>query len=88
MVAMDTIKVAKDYFVSSQSALLIENRDFGNRKLLSVGLTRTPSGARLVERAIGRKVASRKERAELASPAATDVIAMRSGRNSRILECN
>ena len=40
---MDTVKVAKDYFLSSQSSLLIPNRDYGARKLIQVtGLPKTP----------------------------------------------
>ncbi|XP_067686040.1 PTB domain-containing engulfment adapter protein 1-like isoform X5 [Haliotis asinina] len=34
---MDAIKVARDYFVSSQSSLLIENREFGHRKFIHLG---------------------------------------------------
>lgn len=41
---MDTIKVAKDYFVSSQSSILIPNRDFGSRKFISIGLPKPPVG--------------------------------------------
>ncbi|CAL1537819.1 unnamed protein product [Lymnaea stagnalis] len=40
---MDAAKVAKDYFVSSQSTLLIPNRDYGSRKLISVGILRSNS---------------------------------------------
>ena len=40
---MDTVKVAKDYFLSSQSSLLIPNSDYGSRKLLQVtGLPKAP----------------------------------------------
>ncbi|XP_076456124.1 PTB domain-containing engulfment adapter protein 1-like isoform X2 [Babylonia areolata] len=40
---MDTVKVARDYFLSSQSCLLLPNRDYGSRKLIQVtGLPRSP----------------------------------------------
>ncbi|KAH9498207.1 PTB domain-containing engulfment adapter protein 1 [Bulinus truncatus] len=42
--AMDVVKVAKDYFVSSQNALLIPSRDYGSRKFLRVGRSRLPWG--------------------------------------------
>ncbi|KAH9492779.1 hypothetical protein Btru_026293 [Bulinus truncatus] len=42
--AMDVVKVAKDYFVSSQNALLIPSRDYGSRKFLHVGRSRLPWG--------------------------------------------
>ncbi|XP_048238012.1 PTB domain-containing engulfment adapter protein 1-like isoform X6 [Haliotis rufescens] len=46
---MDAIKVARDYFVSSQSSLLIENREFGHRKFIHLGnqKPKQSSGARL-----------------------------------------
>ncbi|XP_041372314.1 PTB domain-containing engulfment adapter protein 1-like isoform X2 [Gigantopelta aegis] len=72
---MDAIKVAKDYFVSSQSTLLIENRDFGSRKFLSVGLPRTPSGAKIVEKAL-----TKKEKSDVPSPPPPpDILTMKSG---------
>ncbi|XP_035827290.1 PTB domain-containing engulfment adapter protein 1 isoform X2 [Aplysia californica] len=40
---MDVAKVAKDYFLSSQSSLLIPNREYGSRKLIHVGITRSSS---------------------------------------------
>ncbi|KAL8604254.1 hypothetical protein ACOMHN_023624 [Nucella lapillus] len=40
---MDTVKVAKDYLLSSQSSLLIPNREYGSRKLIQVtGIPRSP----------------------------------------------
>ena len=39
---MDTtanIKVARDYFISSQNTVLIPNKEFGKRKFLHVGLS-------------------------------------------------
>ncbi|PVD35678.1 hypothetical protein C0Q70_02641 [Pomacea canaliculata] len=35
---MDAAKVAKDYFLSSQSSLLIPNREYGSRKLIQIGV--------------------------------------------------
>lgn len=41
---MDTVKVAKDYFLSSQSNLLLPNRDYGSRKFVQVtGLPKVPA---------------------------------------------
>lgn len=37
--AMDVAKVAKDYFLSSQSSLLIPNSEYGSRKLVNIGLS-------------------------------------------------
>ncbi|BFZ22191.1 hypothetical protein BsWGS_25230 [Bradybaena similaris] len=36
---MDVAKVAKDYFLSSQSSLLIPNSEYGSRKLINIGLS-------------------------------------------------
>ncbi|KAJ8307529.1 hypothetical protein KUTeg_015613 [Tegillarca granosa] len=51
---MDTssasLKVARDYFVSSQSNILIPNRDFGKRKFINVGINRQPSGSKLFDK--------------------------------------
>ena len=37
-----TLKVARDYFISSQSTVLIPNRNFGSRKLVNVGINKQP----------------------------------------------
>ncbi|KAI8778277.1 hypothetical protein BgiBS90_020927, partial [Biomphalaria glabrata] len=39
---MHAVKVSKDYFVSSQNALLIPRKDFGTRKFISLGGTSAP----------------------------------------------
>lgn len=41
---MDMVKVAKDYFVSSQNTLLLPNRDFGQRKYIHIGSNGTSGG--------------------------------------------
>ncbi|XP_033732907.1 PTB domain-containing engulfment adapter protein 1-like isoform X6 [Pecten maximus] len=43
-----SIKVARDYFKSSQSTVLIPNRDFGKRKFIHVGINKQPSSSRLI----------------------------------------
>lgn len=43
-----SIKVARDYFKSSQSTVLIPNRDFGKRKFIHVGINKQPSSTRLI----------------------------------------
>ncbi|XP_060077308.1 PTB domain-containing engulfment adapter protein 1-like isoform X2 [Ylistrum balloti] len=45
-----SIKVARDYFKSSQSTVLIPNRDFGKRKFIHVGINKQPSSTRLAQR--------------------------------------
>jgi len=44
---MDTstasIKVARDYFKSSQNTILIPNRDFGKKKFIHVGINKSNS---------------------------------------------
>ncbi|GFS26714.1 hypothetical protein ElyMa_001727700 [Elysia marginata] len=46
---MDVAKVARDYFLSSQSNLLIPNRDYGARKLIHVGLGRSNSAGNVLK---------------------------------------
>ena len=46
---MDRAKVFKDYFVSSQNAVLIPNEEFGRRKFINVGLNRSLSSSRIEE---------------------------------------
>lgn len=46
---MDRAKVFKDYFVSSQNAVLIPNEEFGRRKFINVGLGRSVSLSRIEE---------------------------------------
>ena len=46
---MDVAKVARDYFLSSQSSLLIPNREYGSRKLIHVGLGRSNSAGNVLK---------------------------------------
>lgn len=46
---MDRAKIFKDYFVSSQNAVLIPNEDFGRRKFINVGINRSVSLSRIEE---------------------------------------
>ena len=39
----------KDYFVSSQNAVLIPSEDFGRRKFINVGLNRSLSASHIEE---------------------------------------
>ena len=39
----------KDYFVSSQNAVLIPSEEFGRRKFINVGLNRSLSASRIEE---------------------------------------
>ncbi|OWF40615.1 PTB domain-containing engulfment adapter protein 1 [Mizuhopecten yessoensis] len=54
-----TVKVARDYFKSSQSTVLIPNREFGKRKFIHVGINKQPSS---------RLIRSSPEPADLPSP--------------------
>ncbi|XP_059151231.1 PTB domain-containing engulfment adapter protein 1-like [Physella acuta] len=62
---MDVVKTAKDYFLSSQSVLLLPNRDYGARKLISVGIFRSSSAGSL-------KLTSQAEKAQLARQGSVD----------------
>ncbi|GFO24178.1 hypothetical protein PoB_005068300 [Plakobranchus ocellatus] len=46
---MDIAKVARDYFLSSQSSLLIPNREYGSRKLIHVGIGRSNSAGSVLK---------------------------------------
>ena len=46
---MDVAKVARDYFLSSQSSLLIPNSQYGSRKLIHVGVGRSNSAGNLLK---------------------------------------